>query len=129
LKINITDYIGVNKEEKHSFQRANWLKRPISNDLINYAVNDVLSLLQIESELESSLNEKKMLAKYEQMNAGISSKNFRVNQFLVYKDKFPDIEKLFRKERSQPDTLDIQRDAWRALQLPCKLSAYKKIHG
>ena len=106
MKINITDYIGVNKEEKHSFQRANWLKRPINNDLLKYAVNDVLSLLEIESSLESELKEKSLLAKYEQINAGISSKNFRVNQFLVYKDKFPGYRKLSSEKK------ELSRELW-----------------
>ncbi len=106
MKINIAEYIGVNKEEKHSFQRANWLKRPINNDLLNYAVNDVLSLIQIESDLESALKEKKLLTKYEQLNAGISSKNFRTNQFLVYKDKFPGYRKL------SPEKKELSRLLW-----------------
>lgn len=106
MKINITDYIGVNKEEKHSFQRANWLKRPINNDLLKYAVNDVLSLLEIENSLESELKEKSLLAKYEQINAGISSKNFRVNQFLVYKDKFPGYRKLSSEKK------ELSRELW-----------------
>ncbi len=106
MKINITEYIGVNKEEKHSFQRANWLKRPISSDLIQYAVNDVLSLLQIEGDLDSALKEKKLLTKYEQLNAATSSKNFRTNQFLVYKDKFPGYRKL------SPEKKDLSRVLW-----------------
>ncbi|HOP27989.1 MAG TPA: hypothetical protein PKZ64_00360 [Spirochaetota bacterium] len=110
MKINITEYIGVNKEEKHSFQRANWLKRPISSDLINYAVNDVLSLLRIESDLESALSEKKLLAKYEQLNTGISSKNFRVNQFLVYRDKFPGYRKLSSEKKELSRVLWIFRE-------------------
>lgn len=110
MKINITEYIGVNKEEKHSFQRANWLKRPISSDLIQYAVNDVLSLIQIESDLESALKEKKLLTKYEQLNAGTSSKNFRVNQFLVYKDKFPGYRKLSTEKKELSRVLWIFRE-------------------
>jgi len=110
MKINITEYIGVNKEEKHSFQRANWLKRPISSDLIQYAVNDVLSLIQIESDLESALKEKKLLAKYEQLNSGTSSKNFRVNQFLVYKDKFPGYRKLSTEKKELSRVLWIFRE-------------------
>ncbi len=110
MKINITEYIGVNKEEKHSFQRANWLKRPISSELINYAVNDVLSLLRIESDLESALSEKKLLAKYEQLNTGISSKNFKVNQFLVYRDKFPGYRKLSSEKKELSRVLWIFRE-------------------
>jgi len=110
MKINITDYIGVDKKEKHSFQRANWLKRPISSDLLNYAVNDVLSLIQIERDLESALSEKKLLAKYEQLNSGISSKNFRVNQYLVYRDKFPGYRKLSSEKKELSRVLWIFRE-------------------
>lgn len=110
MRINITEYIGVDKEKKHSFQRANWLKRPISNDLLEYAVNDVLSLIKIESDLEAVLKEKSLLAKYEQLNSGISTKNFRVNQFLVYKDKFPGYRRLSSEKKELSRILWIFRE-------------------
>lgn len=110
MKINITDYIGVDRDRKHSFQRANWLRRPISSELLNYAINDVLSLLKIEEEMESALNAKGLVAKYEQVNAGTSSKNFRVNQFLVYKDKFPGYRKLCAEKKELCRVLWIFRE-------------------
>lgn len=110
MRINITEYIGVDKEKKHSFQRANWLKRPISNDLLEYAVNDVLYLIKIESDLEAALKEKNFLAKYEQLNSGISTKNFRVNQFLVYKDKFPGYRRLSSEKKELSRILWIFRE-------------------
>ncbi len=110
MKINIADYIGLDKEKKNSFQRANWLKRPLSSDLLEYAVNDVLSLIRIEEELETALRNKGLYAKYLQNNSGLSSKNFRVNQFLIYKDKFPGYRKLSSEKKELSRVLWIFRE-------------------
>lgn len=110
LKINIADYIGLDKEKKHSFQRANWLKRPLSSDLLEYAVNDVLSLIRIERELEAQLKAKGLYEKYLQNNSGLSSKNFRVNQFLIYKDKFPGYRKLSSEKKELSRVIWIFRE-------------------
>lgn len=110
MKINITEYIGVDRDKKHSFQRANWLKRPISRELLEYAVNDVLSLINIESDLDSLLREKNLHGKYEQVNAALSSKNFRANQFLVYKDKFPGYRRLSAEKKELSRLLWIFRE-------------------
>ncbi len=106
MKINIAEYIGVEKEKKHSFQRANWLKRPIKIELLNYAVNDVVMLLKIADDLEASLKEKEIYEKYEQLNSGISSKNFKVNQFFLYKDKFPGYRRMSSEKK------EISRILW-----------------
>ncbi|HOP62112.1 MAG TPA: hypothetical protein PK358_02585 [Spirochaetota bacterium] len=110
MKVNITEYIGVEKEKKNLFQRANWLKRPIRNELLEYAVNDVVKLLEIESGLEESLRENGLLERYDQINSGISSKNFRVDQYLVYKKKFPGYKRLSNEKKEMSRVLWIFRE-------------------
>ena len=87
LKVNLSEYIGIEREVKDSFQRANWLKRPISDDLLNYAVNDVLHLLEISEKFENDLKEKGLLGEYIKASAAISDKNLIVNQYEHYKKK------------------------------------------
>lgn len=51
---------GVNLEKKHT--RANWNRRPLSQDEINYAMDDVRYLLPVYRTLKTELEDKKRYA-------------------------------------------------------------------
>ena len=110
LKVNLSEYIGIEKEVKDSFQRANWLKRPISDDLLHYAVNDVLYLINISEELENDLKKKGLFEEYINASAAVSNKNFIVNQYEHYKKKFPGYKKLNKEKRKLGKTVWIFRE-------------------
>lgn len=94
LPINLSDYLKIDRDKKDAFQRANWLRRPIKAELLEYAINDVLELFNIEKQIESSLREKELYETYLQESAMISKRNFVVNQLRLYKEKFPGYSRL-----------------------------------
>ncbi|MCL2155073.1 MAG: hypothetical protein FWH53_05350 [Leptospirales bacterium] len=110
LKVNLSEYIGIEKKVKDSFQRANWLKRPINDDLLRYAVNDVLHLLEISEKFESNLKERGLFEEYIKATAAVSNKNFIVNQYEHYKKKFPGYKRLNKEKRKLGKTVWIFRE-------------------
>jgi len=89
LPINIASYLNIDKDKKDSFQRANWLIRPIKPELMEYAINDVLKLLEIEQKFVDELIEKKLYTTYINSTISISERNFVVNQHCQYQAKYP----------------------------------------
>jgi ribonuclease D len=110
LKINLSDYIGIDKKKKDSFQRANWIKRPIRKDLLEYAVNDVIYLLEINERYEKELKEKNLYNIYLETSLKISKKNFIVNQLQLYKEKFPGYRRLSSEKKILGRTVWIFRE-------------------
>jgi ribonuclease D len=94
MKVNISEHIGIDKGKKDSFQRANWLKRPIRQDLLEYAVDDVLHLLPLEEKLAAELTAKKMFESYVLNSESIAKNDYVVDQFEQYKAKFPGYDRL-----------------------------------
>jgi len=110
IKINLADYIGIDKKIKDSYQRANWLRRPIRKDLLEYAVNDVLYLLDINEKFEKELKEKNLYEKYLEESSKVSDKNFIVDQFHQYKEKFPGFKRLSKEKKELGKTIWIFRE-------------------
>ncbi len=110
LKINLADYIGIEKKMKDSYQRANWLRRPIRNDLLEYAVNDVLFLLEINEKFEKDLTDHNLLSEYLEASSRVSEKNFIVDQHHQYKEKFPGYRRLSKEKKELGKTIWIFRE-------------------
>jgi len=90
MPINLANYLNIDKDKKDRFQRANWLARPIRPELLEYAINDVLKLLDIERDLTARLTRKKGLYdNYIRGSAAISEKAFNVNPHTLFMTKFP----------------------------------------
>jgi ribonuclease D len=99
LPVNISDYLAIDKKQKDRFQRANWLKRPISRELLEYAVNDVMELFTIEHEIATRLRAANLFARYLKESAQLSQNDYRIDHFQHYKAKFPGYERLGRAQR------------------------------
>lgn len=110
LKINLAEYIGIEKEKKDQYQRANWLRRPIRSDLLEYAVNDVLYLLDINEKFEIELKKKNLYGDYIERSAMVSDKNFIVNQYQQYREKFPGFKRLSKEKKELGKTVWIFRE-------------------
>jgi len=110
IKINLSEYIGIEKKLKDSYQRANWLRRPIKDDLLEYAVNDVLHLLSINEKFEEELKEKNIYDQYLEASSKVSEKNFIVDQFHQYKEKFPGFKRLTKEKKELGKTIWIFRE-------------------
>ena len=55
----LRDFLDIDIKKTKKLQRANWAKRPLSEELINYAALDVLHLADLRNELLKNLKEKK----------------------------------------------------------------------
>lgn len=59
---------GRSRSSKDKFQKANWMRRPLPRDLLEYAVSDVLSLPEIADELLAELAQKKLMMEFLRKN-------------------------------------------------------------
>jgi len=94
MPINLTNYLNIDKVLKDSFQRANWLLRPIKPALLEYAINDVLKLLDIEDDLSAQLAEKGLYDDYISQTRVVSDKTHITDPHLLFKTKFPGYSRL-----------------------------------
>jgi len=110
LPINIANYLNIDKDKKDSFQRANWLIRPIKPALMEYAINDVLKLLEIEQKFADELTEKDLYITYINSTIGISERDFVVNQHCQYQAKYPGYMRMSYEKRLKAATVWIFRE-------------------
>jgi ribonuclease D len=89
MRVDLAGYIGIEKERKDSFQRANWLKRPIRSDFLDYAIRDVDRLLEIEERLAAELKARNKFDDYVRSSETISRNNYQVDIYEQYKEKLP----------------------------------------
>ncbi len=92
--VNISEHIGIDKTKKDKFQRANWIRRPLARDLVEYAINDVLHLIRVQNDLEAELAEKNLLQQFLQTSKDMPTRDYRVDQYEQYKEKFPGYDRL-----------------------------------
>jgi ribonuclease D len=65
---------------KKAFQRANWLKRPLSQELIAYALSDVKYLLQLKEILVHNIKEKNLEKEHSMRQANAASVKTRTKK-------------------------------------------------
>lgn len=105
-KVNLSDRLGIGKADKDRFQRANWLKRPLSPALLAYAVADVAHLAEMEAELLDRLAERRLSERYREACAALPRADYRVDQRRQYEKKFPGFHRL------SPDKKELARLVW-----------------
>jgi len=94
LKVNLSDRLGIDKAAKDKFQRANWLVRPISHELLQYAAGDVAVLLEMEAELRARMTDKRLADRYRDTCAALPRADYRIDQYRQYRNKFPGFSRL-----------------------------------
>ena len=99
LPINLSDHLNIDKKLKDRFQRANWLKRPIAPELLDYAINDVVSLFIIERGIAEQLRAKGLFDDYLNGSASLTEKNYVIDHMQHYKAKFPGFKRLRPQQR------------------------------
>jgi ribonuclease D len=99
LPVNLSDHLNIDKNQKDRFQRANWLKRPIRPELLDYAVNDVACLFSLEHEIAANLRAEGLFDAYVNGSAELSRKNFVIDHFRHYRAKFPGYSRLGPAQR------------------------------
>ncbi|ADE29993.1 ribonuclease D [Rickettsia prowazekii] len=69
--------IGITIDKTH--QKSNWLKRPITNDMLNYAILDVEYLYKIYKELNNIIISNNLTHKYQHtLSALLDVRNYKV---------------------------------------------------
>ncbi len=106
IPINIAEYIGIDKKEKDHNQRANWIRRPISDDLLEYAINDVLDLMKIEDQLCEELEAKNFMQGYLNGCADLSKQDYRANPLHLYSRRIGSYKYM------KPDKKELLRTIW-----------------
>ncbi|MBN2037238.1 MAG: hypothetical protein JW768_10895 [Chitinispirillaceae bacterium] len=94
LPVNLSDYLAIDRKQKDRFQRANWLKRPIRSDLLEYAINDVVELFAIENEISSKLRAAGLSEAYQKESARLSENDYVIDHLRRYRVKFPGYDRL-----------------------------------
>lgn len=77
--------LGLSLNKKSKFQKYNWLKRPLSEEALEYALNDVLYLFELKDVILKRLYENKMLEEFMRINSRIQSRNYHKNKNDRYK--------------------------------------------
>ena len=110
LPINISEHLNIDKKLKESFQRANWLRRPISPALLEYAINDVVDLFAIEHGVVLQLRTAKLTDAYLEESALLTEKDYRIDHFQHYKAKFPNFKRLRPAQRQAAAAVWVFRE-------------------
>jgi ribonuclease D len=71
--------LGIVLESKRKFQKYNWIKRPISELALEYAVNDVMYLLTLKDVILAKMYAKKLLETFLLKNLQIQNKDYTRN--------------------------------------------------
>ena len=74
LKNLLEDYFGIHKQKK--FQRVDWTRRPLSKEMLAYAVQDSAYLLQLKDKLDAELSAKGRLSWVEEECALLEKMNY-----------------------------------------------------
>jgi ribonuclease D len=69
---------------KDRFQRANWLRRPLPPELLDYAISDVMHLLSLADDLEAQLRQKGLREEYERRNRAAQEEERTWDPFANY---------------------------------------------
>ncbi|MDP3298163.1 MAG: hypothetical protein Q8N09_11375, partial [Thermodesulfovibrionia bacterium] len=68
--------LGIFLEKKRKYQKYNWVRRPVSEHAIDYALNDVMHLLALKDIILAKLFAKKLLEPFLLKNLQIQNKNY-----------------------------------------------------
>ncbi len=68
--------LGIFLKEKRKHQKYNWTNRPISEEAVDYAINDVLHLLALKDIILAKLYAKKLLEPFLLKNLQIQNKDY-----------------------------------------------------
>lgn len=108
--INIANFIGIEKHDKDMLQRANWIRRPLTDELIEYAINDVLDLLKLEKSYTEKLQNNNLLMVYKNACADLPNHNYRLNPLYIYSRRIGSYAHMNSKKQLDLRTIWIFRE-------------------
>jgi ribonuclease D len=71
--------LGIVLASKRKYQKYNWMKRPISEQALEYAVNDVMYMLTLKNVILAKMYAKKLLETFLLKNLQIQNKDYTRN--------------------------------------------------
>jgi ribonuclease D len=89
---------GGSARSKDRFQRANWLRRPLSSALLDYAISDVLHLHALAGELLAELERKGLMEAFRLKNLETQNEERAWDPFANY-TRIPGFNRLPREDR------------------------------
>jgi ribonuclease D len=110
MPVNLSDHLNIDKERKLKFQRANWLKRPIKGELLDYAIKDVLDLFTIERDIADKLRAAGLFDIYVKESTRLNEKNYIIDHMQHYKAKFPGYSRMRPAQRRAAATVWVFRE-------------------
>ena len=66
--------LGLEEKNKKKFQRYNWMKRPVQEDALIYAMEDVKFLIELYDKLMGDLRSKGLYEEYQRINQEIQTR-------------------------------------------------------
>lgn len=79
LTVVLQECMGVEIINKKKFQTANWTRRPLEEELIAYAISDVIYLLQVKDMLVEQVRERGKYGLFLKLNRALSSKDYTLD--------------------------------------------------
>src|SRR4030065_1818862 len=89
--------LGIFLEKKKKFQKHNWTNRPLSEQAIDYALNDVIHLLALKDVILAKLYAKKLFEPFLLKNLQIQNKDYTRNP----EDKYRKINGYSRLQKDE----------------------------
>ena len=109
---------GGSARAKDKFQRANWLRRPLSAALLDYAISDVLHLHRLADEMLAELQSKGLLEAFRVKNLETQDAERAWDPFANY-TRIPGFNRLPREDRQFAKLLWYARELYgRAHDMP-----------
>jgi ribonuclease D len=93
----IASELGVVLEEKKKFQQHNWIKRPLSEEAVDYALNDVIHLLALKDIILAKLYAKKLFEPFFLRNLQVQNRDYTRDP----EDKYRKISGFSRLEKKE----------------------------
>ena len=116
--------LGIFLEKKRKYQQHNWINRPVSEQAIEYALNDVVHLLALKDIILAKLFAKKLLEPFLLKNLQIQNKNYTRNPEDKYR-KINGYSRLQNKEKAVFRRVFDIRDKYAELY---NMTPHKVIH-
>lgn len=120
----IASELGIFLEKKRAYQKYNWTNRPLSEQAIDYALNDVIHLFPLKDVILAKLYAKKLLELFILKNLQVQNRDYTRNP----EDKY---RKINGYNRLQDDKKDVFRkvfDIREKYAKRCNMPPHNVIH-
>jgi ribonuclease D len=116
--------LGVFLEKKRKYQKHNWINRPVSEQAIDYALNDVIHLLALKDVILAKLYAKKLFEPFLLKNLQIQNKDYTRNP----EDKYRKVNGYSRLRGSKKTVFRRVFDIREKYATLCNMSPHNVIH-